>query len=203
MVTAVFYIGWMHLFQVMYIFSYPNLHSQLLLRTSSKSFKSWSTYHSTLQTVITKKSFYVVAMISGLKQAFKIDGSWIDHTKCVAVDAQIHFVDICCIWKSFEGCKIWKSRVLWTELKLHCFAHIRYGNPENRVWSMQQFCFLIISAYLLLERVNKSSPNNMMQLRLNIVLDCGHYMQKICCMHPSPHTYDWYKPNRTTRYTWR
>jgi hypothetical protein len=44
--------------------------------------------------VISKKSFYVVAMISGLKQAFKIDGSWIDHTKCVAADAQIHFVDI-------------------------------------------------------------------------------------------------------------
>jgi hypothetical protein len=41
---------------------------------------------------------------------------------------------------------------------------------------MQQFYFLMISAYLLLDRVNKSSPNNMMQLGLNIVLDCDHYM---------------------------
>jgi len=55
---------------------------------------------------MSKKSFYVVAILSGLKQAFKIDGAWINHTKCVAADAQIHFVDICCIWKSFEGCKI-------------------------------------------------------------------------------------------------
>jgi hypothetical protein len=39
-----------------------------------------------------------------------------------------------------------------------------------------QFYFLMISAYLLLNRGNKSFPNNIMELGLNIVLDCGHYM---------------------------
>lgn len=49
------------------------------------------------------------------------------------------------------------------------------------------FYFLMISAYLLLDLVNKSSLNNMMELGFNIMLDCGHNMPYMLLASTSSH----------------
>jgi hypothetical protein len=86
------------------------------------------------------------------------------------------FEDVLHLEKNLKAAKF-DNLQCFEQSRNYIILPMRYGSPKNtEVWSMQQFYFLMISAYLLLYRVNKSPPNNMMQLGLNIVLDCSHYM---------------------------